>query len=304
MRFTGEIAGLCAALTWAISSLVFSRAPAPATALNLFKNIVGAVWLLLTLALFAVFGTGDRPLAAVAGGGTELAWLAASAILGIVVGDTCYFRSLQILGARRSLTLATLAPPMAAVLGWAVLEESPSRHAWLGIAITCVGIIWVVRDENLRRDGAGHYPGTQASGVAFGFLAAACQALGAVLSKLGMARFAPLEASFIRLATAAACGILWGAASGRLGPWCASLRRPGLPLRLAAAATCGTYLGIWLSLVAFHRSPVAVATTLTALSPVFVLPLARVFLGFPMTPRAITGVFLAIAGVVLLFDGA
>lgn len=293
----GEIAGICAALTWAISSLVFSRAAVPAGALNLFKNAVASALLLVTLAISALFRGGP----CITADRVATGWLALSGLIGVVVGDTCYFRSLQILGARRSLVLTTLAPPMAGVLGWFVLDEKLPLFAMAGMLCTLSGVICVVRDPRLGADGAGHFPGSTAAAVVYGFLGSLCQAVGMVLSKLGMRAVDPLEASFLRLATAAGTGLLLAFFLGRIGVWMRSLFARGVPLRLAAAASCGTYLGIWLSLTASKYSHVAVATTLTALSPIFVLPLARIFLGSTISPRAVAGAALAVAGVFLLF---
>jgi drug/metabolite transporter (DMT)-like permease len=114
----------------------------------------------------------------------------------------------------------------------------------------------------------------------------------------------PLEASCIRLVTAALLGLLAGILLRRLGGWRRSVFAVGVAPRLAAAAVCGTYLGIWLSLTAFKYAPLAVATTLTALSPVFVLPLARIFLGLQISARAVVGALIALAGVAMFFAPA
>jgi drug/metabolite transporter (DMT)-like permease len=159
----------------------------------------------------------------------------------------------------------------------------------------------VIGDPRLKGDAAGHYPGSTAAGVLNGFLGSLCQALGVVFSKKGMEAVEPLEASFIRLATAAGVVFLLALLLGKLGDWRRLLLAPGVPAPLAGAATCGTYLGIWLSLTAFKHTKLAVATTLTALSPVFVLPLAWVFLGSRITPRALAGACLAVGGVAMLF---
>jgi drug/metabolite transporter (DMT)-like permease len=293
----GELAGIGVSLAWAISGLIFSRAPVPAGALNLFKNVIASLLLLATIAGAAIWRSG--PLLQV--DRVSCGWLALSGLIGIVAGDTCYFRSLQILGARRSLVLTTFAPPMAGVLGWLVLDEKLAPWAIAGILCTLGGVAWVVRDPKLVGDESGHYPGSAAAAIAYGFLGSLCQAVGSILSKLGMRDVGTLDASFVRLASAAvACWVL-AASLGSLGGWLRSLRAPGVPLRVFAAAFCGTYVGIWLNLVAVKHSQVAIATTLSTLSPIFVLPLARVFLGWTISPRALAGAVLAAAGVFLLF---
>ena len=51
--YKGELAGLAAAACWALTSLIFSRVPAPAGAIALFKNSVSCGFLLLTLLLLS-----------------------------------------------------------------------------------------------------------------------------------------------------------------------------------------------------------------------------------------------------------
>ncbi|MBI4602101.1 MAG: DMT family transporter [Planctomycetes bacterium] len=294
---TGEIAAIGASLTWAASSLVFSTSRAPPAALNLFKNAVATVLYLGTLAASAWIA-GDRMLHA---GREAFLWLAGSSLVGIVIGDTCYFRSLQALGARRALVVTTTAPPLSVVLAWLCLGETPGGAALAGIAVTLAGVVLVVGDAApLARAGAGER-GRTAEGVACGIAAALCQVLGAILSKKAMEHVPPLEAAFIRIALGGAAVFALALVFRRVGPWSRELLRPRAATRLAAASACGTYAGIWLYLVAIRHADVAVATTLTSLSPVFILPLARAFLGHPITPRALAGAALAVGGVALLF---
>jgi drug/metabolite transporter (DMT)-like permease len=289
----GEIAALFASFSWAIGSLVFSRVKAPPAALNLFKNVLAALLFLVSLTILTL-ARGvplPRPTA------SSLAWLALSSLIGLVIGDTLYFRSLQALGPRRALVLTTLAPTLATALAWWTFGETLPATALLGIAATLLGVAWVVR----VREGGGEGETPEASGVACGILGAFCQALGAVCSKLGMSELDPLEASFVRLVFAAGLGLLAALAARRLRAWTEALFAPGVPLRLTAASACGTYLGIWLSLAAFKHSRLAVATTLTSLSPVFVIPLAWLFLGQRTSLAGILGAALAVTGVAILF---
>ena len=64
--------------------------------------------------------------------------LLASGIIGIFIGDSLLFSSLNRLGPRRAGILFALNAPMAAVFGWLLLGESLSWFAVAGIAV-CVG---------------------------------------------------------------------------------------------------------------------------------------------------------------------
>ncbi len=294
----GKLAALGAAVAWAIGSVLFSRIPAPARALNLFKNGFGALVLLGFLALRAWQG-GGVVLHPDAG-----AWfyLALSALVGLFVGDTFYFRSLQILGPRRSSVLSTLTPPFSVLIGWIVLAEALPASVWLGIAVLLAGVVTVLTERGGGREAPGFYPGAAWLGVLFGAGGSLCQAAGAALSKLGMPPGSDaIEASFVRLSAAALLGSATGAWRRELFPWCMHMIAAGWWRRLIPASLIGTCIGISLSLVAFQYTQVAVATTLTSMTPIFALPVVWILLGQHISARAILGAAVAVGGVALLF---
>lgn len=305
-RYTGEIFGLGAACMWAIGSMFFSRVRVSAAAMNLFKNGLGAALLLLTLVLLST----PSGISMTRVGADAWLYLCASAVVGLAIGDTCYFRSLQILGPRRALVVTMVAPPGAVLLGWAVLGETQSGLAAIGVVQTLVGVAWVVRERGVANESAGHFPASPVAGIAYGVVGALCQAVGALWTKQGIqalqladAARPALEASFVRLTVAALVGLVIGTATRRLHEWAQQIRAPGVFARLTPGAFCGTFLGIWFSLLAFQHTSIGVASTLTSTSPIFVMPLVWYFLRQRITSRALLGTAVAIGGVILLFAG-
>jgi drug/metabolite transporter (DMT)-like permease len=63
----------------------------------------------------------------------------------------------------------------------------------------------------------------------------------------------------------------------------------------------GPVLGVTLSLVALSASRVGVASTLMALTPVFLLPLSWLVFRERMTWRSVVGTALAVGGVAVLW---
>ena len=59
----------------------------------------------------------------------------------------------------------------------------------------------------------------------------------------------------------------------------------------------GTWLGIWLSQIAFNKAPLAIALTLMATSPLFAIPLVHYLFGHHVTRVAILGSIIAVVGV-------
>ena len=288
----GETAALGTALCWAITSLVFAEASRRVGALrvNLLRLPVALV---LLSAAAVITGVSFAALDA-----TRLGYLAASGVVGLVVGDLAFFASLRRLGARLTSLLMALAPVFAAVTGVIFLAEVPGRQALVGIALTLGGVAWVVGE----RHAAAEHPRHRVAGVALGVTGAACQGFGLVLAKLGMAgEVAPLAATWVRIVVATSLIWLLTVVSGRsaglgVGP---SLRRAGR--FIVAGAFFGPFVGVWLSLTAARATAVGVAATIMATSPVLIIPLVMVTERYRPTVRAVAGTLAAIAGVALLF---
>ena len=168
----GELAALGGAFLWAVASVIYTRvgrAVGPA-AMNLLKNVVALAMLGLTL-LFVGQALPDAA-------GPAVALLLLSGVVGIGLGDTAYFETLNAVGPRRALLLETLAPPLAALLALVFLGERLHPGAWLGIAVTVVGVIWVITERapqagsGTAREAAAVAGGRLRRGLLFGLLAA------------------------------------------------------------------------------------------------------------------------------------
>ncbi len=295
----GELTATTAAACWACSSIIYGRTRLGAGTINFIKNLLGTIFVLLHLTvLWMLFGESFLQFSAKAWG-----YLVLSGLIGIALGDTCYFRSLQILGPRRSLIVATTSPIFGALLGWLLLEETISFWPLAGIIVTILGIGVVVMDKQARLESPGHYPGAEWAGVGFGLIAAACQATGGAVSKLGMEECTPLEATFVRLLAATVFGIALFGSMGKLGTITSALRQKKNLAMLVPAAMLGTWLGIWCSQIGFKYTSIAVATMLMSTGPLFAIPLVRFFDGHRISARAIWGTMVALLGIGTMLFG-
>ncbi len=300
---TGELAALAAAALWACSSLIYGRTPLSAWQINFGKNILASLLLLVHLAVVAQF-TG-RPM--FSADLRTLTALAISSVVGIVVGDTYYFRSLQILGPRRALIVSTTSPLFATIAGWVVLGETLRWVSFAGILLTLTGIAIVISERGVSEEAAGHFPGSAFRGVVMGLIGSILNAGGATFSRLGtsgneslsIGGCDPLEATVIRVCVAATGSVLAAFCVGQL---MATARKSFDPAALKCylpAVVCGPWLGIWMSQIAYKNSQLAVAITLTCTTPIFVLPLMRYFYGSRISARGLAGTGIALAGVYL-----
>ncbi|BAU42547.1 DMT family transporter [Leptolyngbya sp. O-77] len=295
--FRGELAALAAALIWAIASIAFTKLGQRLSpmALNLSKGLISIGLILLTLGLS---GSGLP-----AASGSAVWLLLLSGAIGIGLGDTAYFASLNSIGARRGLLLESLAPPLTALLALVFLQERLSGAAWLGIGLTVGGVAWVIVERSPDSLIGNYRP---VRGLAFGLIAALSQASGAVLSRAALSTtdISPLWGTLIRLVAGLLVLLLWLAWRPpqfvSVGKEVGQLRSPRFLGIVAATAFASTFLGIWLQQTALKFAPAGIAQSLLATSPLFVIPIA-VALGDRVSLRAVLGVLVAIAGIWLLF---
>jgi len=124
-----------------------------------------------------------------------------------------------------------------------------------------------------------------------------------ILAKRGLGGdFPALSGNLIRMLTAAAA--LWGLTllqgQARATVQRLTKERSAL-LPIVGGSFMGPFLGVWLSLASIQLSQIGVASTLMALPPVFLLPVARFYFHEHIGWRAVAGTLVAVAGVVLLF---
>jgi drug/metabolite transporter (DMT)-like permease len=299
--FEGEIAALSAACLWAIASVVYGRLGEriPPLQLNLIKGIVAIAFLLLTIFISGELFPSIAPV--------PLSLILLSGVVGIGLGDTVFFASINTLGPRRALLMGTLAPPMTAIAAVIFLQERLNISAWCGILLTILGVAWVVTERT--PDTSSNFTTHLWQGIGWGVLAAMANAIGAVFSRAAFTHtsISPLWAALLRLSAGVLILIIWVSLDflqklGKeqrdrvTGYWQSSR----VILAIFFAAFCGTYLGIWLQQVALKLTTAGVASTLLQTSPVFIIPIA-IWLREKVTWRAIAGVIMAIAGIGMLF---
>ncbi len=279
--------------------MLWGRLKLSALTLNQFKNVFGCVLIgghLLVAGLMA--GTLTFTTSSTAWG-----WLTLSGLIGIVVGDTFYFRSLQILGPRRALIVACFSPLFAVALGGQYLGELPSASVSAGILLTMISVIAVVSDRKANAESPGLMPGSLTAGVLFGIGGAFCQAIGGLFSTLGMTECSPLEATLIRLLAAAIITSMWMFIRTRKqNQFLHGFTKANLRFLIPATAI-GTWLGIWLSQVAYQGGNLAVIQTLLSTCPLFAIPVIWLADGHKVSRQAIIGTAFALLGIWLTVRG-
>ena len=298
----GGFAALFSAILWAISAIIFRKLgrSIPPSELNLVKGSIAVILLIIT-SLVMREKLPQMPI-------FILVLLVASGAVGIGIGDTAYFKSLNHLGSRLALLLAMLAPPMTGLIAWMFLGESISLPGWVGIAITIAGIIWVISEEQTPEQNSNI---NLKLGIKFAFISALAQAIGAVITRYALTSVevtvSALQVSIIRLLA----GILYLIfviyfSKTNNFTWMKQsndqhFSRWNLLRMIALVGFLGTYSAIWLQSISIQYAPVAIAQTLLSTSPLFILPIIA-FQGERISFRAVGGVILSLAGIILLFS--
>jgi drug/metabolite transporter (DMT)-like permease len=289
-----ELAALGTATCWATTGILASDA---IRALGAFHfNLIRQVFVTVLLAgIVLASGTPTLP------GWEGIAVLAVSGVVGILLGDTLNFAAVGRLGPRRAGAVFALNAPLAAVLGWLVLGEALGWQAGLGIAVTVSGVALAI----LGRPASGAHrleriSGGLAAGILFGLGAALGQATGALIARPWMsAGLDPYVGSLIRVgASGLAMGVLAALPVAPPGPRAVS--RQVLVLT-GLTALIGLLLGMTLFLFALKGSQTGIIATLSATSPVIILPLLWLRTGQRPSLMSWTGAVLAVLGLGLIF---
>ena len=295
LSYLGELAALATSLTFSVGSTMFTAAGRRIGSINVNRTrlVIAAVFLSIThwVTLGSLLPLDAAP--------ERWLWLGLSGVVGLVVGDIFLFQAFVLVGPRLSMLMMSLAPIIAALEAWVFLGETLTGGQIFGIALTIAGIGWVVMDGSGKNGNDRDY----GRGILLGLGGAIGQATGLVLAKNGLGgEFSPISANMIRMI--AAIVVLWGITffQGQAKATIQTLRNdPKGVLFTTGGAFLGPFLGVSLSLFAIQRVEVGVASTLTALPPVFLLPISYFVFKERFGWGAVAGTLLAMAGVAALF---
>jgi drug/metabolite transporter (DMT)-like permease len=290
-----ELAALGTATCWATTGLFAAdavRALGPFY-FNLIRQIFVTVLLFLIVWATSAWGGVDLHQALI---------LAASGVIGILIGDTFNFAAVGRMGPRRAGAIFALNAPMAAILGWAVLGEALPLQAVLGIALTAAGVALAILGR--PRSNAHRFETLQGRfliGVGFALLAALGQALGSLIARPVMSTgIDPYLASLFRVG---ASGMVMGVLAGLpLAPKPLARPSPHILMLTAGTAEIGLLIGMTLFLYALQGGKTGIIATLSATSPVIILPLLWLRTGQRPSGLSWCGALLAVAGLALIFS--
>jgi drug/metabolite transporter (DMT)-like permease len=251
---------------------------------NAIRSTIGGT--LLVVWVFATVGGGAFTTISAS------AWmlLGLSIVMAIALGDTVFFESTRALGVGRAMTISTTYPVGAAAIAAVFLDEPVTVPIAVGTLVTLAGLVVIVAPWAERAPEERFWFGVGAAA-----LASLAWAVSTVLVKPPLAEMDAVTAQAIRLPLAAVALAPWA----RSAPRALALSSRGARVRIAALGALTSVSSV-MFVAGVKHAGVAVASVLSSTAPMFAIPLAVVFLGERLTPRALLGAAVTVAGIVVL----
>jgi len=291
----GEFAALLTAFFWTVTALVFESAAQRigTLAVNIFRLVIG-------FAFLSIYNLITRKLILPVDASLHnWIWLVISGLVGFTFGDLCLLKSYTIIGSRFSMLIMTLVPPVTALFSWIMIGEKLRLLHLFGMVLTFSGIAIAI----FSREGKGERLSLKLAppGILFAVGGAVGQALGLVLSKIGMGDYDPFAATQIRVIAGTAGFIVLITLMRRWGSVIQGAGNTGGVTLTALGSFFGPFLGVSFSLIAIKLTEAGIASTIMALVPVLIIPPAVLFYKQKVTAAEITGAIISVAGVAVFF---
>ncbi len=305
MNLSGEVIALLTTLCWSLGIFPFTEAAKRIGSAPLNQYRLLLAWIIISVILF--FWNDLNPVELFSAPQPyHFIFLGLSGIIGFSIGDYCSFNSFKLLGPKLASLYTTFAPGAALLIGYIALNESVNLIGIFGILITVSGVIWLTlskKDSNAATQ-VGYTRDKR--GIIYGIIGALCQGTGLVLSKYGMdyyeVKLPTMHAVWIRLLFAFLAAFIVSLLAGKLKSNSKPIftnEKNNLPF-LFFGTILGPVMGVTLSLLAIQKLEVAVAQTIFALLPLFVLPISLIVYKERITIQSVFACLLALSGVLLL----
>ncbi|WP_457089883.1 DMT family transporter [Microvirga sp. P5_D2] len=291
----------CIALATLISAEVVKAVGGP-MALSRWRMLIG--FLMLALIATAVGRWSSLT-------GSHLPLIVLSSLVAIVVADPALNAGIALIGARRTGLIFSLSAPFAAGLGFLVLGETLGPSQLVGCALVAGGIAFAVGfSRRPATSGTGSDRNASvhaevrlsAAGVLLAVLAAFGQAVG-ILSMRPVMLDNPDPFAVMAARGLVAVVVLWAWHLASPKTWKTGIAVPDRKTlaRVSLGVFIGYVVGMSMLMVALTGTSVAVASTLSSMAPVAILPMLWLRTGTRLAWQAWCGAFVTVLGTAVLF---
>jgi len=226
-------------------------------------------------------------------------WLMMSGFSGMFLGDLFLFQSYIEVGSRIASLIMAVSPPITALLGYILLDERLSVTSTIGMAITLLGIVIVIlsKEAGEKKVKINH----SLKGLSYAFLGAFGQSLGLILSKKGMANYHPLAATQIRIIAGFIGFTILFLILKKFEDLKIALKDNKAMSAISVGSLFSPFIGVTLSLISLKYTSAGVSSTITAITPVTIIPFSILIFKEKIRSKEILGAVISVIGVAILF---
>jgi len=289
--FLGEILSIATAVIWAFAVTLFKKSGETVhpLALNSFKNILAMTLLLPTIWLLG------QTLLPPASKNVYVALLLSGGI-GIGIGDTLFFKSLNELGAGLAGIVVCFYSPFIIILSYLWLNEILKPIQILGAML----IISAVLISTIQRSSSKIAASRIIIGVTYGILASAAMAVGVVIMKPILNSYPVIWVAELRLLGGMAVLVfvlLFHPGRKKIAH---SLIKTHNWHYILGGSFCGAYIAMIVWIAGMKYTHASIASALNQTSTIFIFIFAGFILKEPINLRRTIGIILAFLGAFLV----
>ena len=292
----GALAGLGAAILWAITNLILREQ------VHKLGGATTQAWrtAVSTLIFIPIFLLTRHPRDILGIPADTVGLLLLSVLMSMVIGDILQFTAIRRIGLSLAMPIGSASPLLTLLIAAVTLGEPITPRAVGGAALVIVGVIMVALPrralDELELAQRRALTSNHWIGVGLSLAAAICAAAANTLTRAAIVDLDILSANMLRLPFSAALCAILGTAQRRELPWRVT-RGSLLPLCLAGVTGLGSGLCY---LNAIKLVGASTTATLNASAPIFGLLGAVIFLRERPSQRNIVGTIVAFFGVALV----
>jgi drug/metabolite transporter (DMT)-like permease len=292
--YAGEALSLLCAIVWALAVILFRKSGEKVhpLALNTFKNLAATLLLLPTMLVLS------EPLLHQAPASVYFLLLLSGA-LGIGVGDTLLFMSLNRIGAGLTGIVVCMYSPFVIALSFWLLNERLTSLQFIGALL----IITAILIATIEKKKSAVKPLNIVTGTVLGVIASAAMAIGVVIIKRILETSPLLWTTQIRLFGGILVLIFILAVHPRRHLIYGSLVTTQKWSYTISSSIVGAYLAMIIWLGGLKYTQAAIASALNQTSTIFIFIFASAFLRESLSTRRIIGIVLAFCGTMLVSFG-
>ncbi|MHA1902622.1 MAG: DMT family transporter [Candidatus Thorarchaeota archaeon] len=289
----GAAAALAGSALYALSVVVYrsQKGKIHALAISSIK-----MWIALPVMGFLVLLPISAPLLSIP---IESAFILAISILfGAVAGDTLYLMSQERIGVSNAFPIAMSFPILTYVLAIIFLAEPLIITRFIGAIIAVSGLVLISREQNNNEEEK--EKGFDSIGVLLAVSTAILYATGTVILQVGVTDVDPISGNFIRVLSGSVAFLpIFFFANNR------GMQKPSKhAVKLVLiAGFFGMGIGSLLYVSAVKYAGAAITSVLASTAPLWAVPVSIFFLKERITRLAGAGVFVTVAGVILVILG-